>query len=77
MMRVITVVLPPDAAKSEVADIEIASNASIYSLKEKILEVSNFNYHLKTKDLTLLTGPVSPKSQSLLINPWLLWSQRR
>ena len=35
-MRVITVVLPPDAAKSEVADIEIASNASIYSLKEKI-----------------------------------------
>ena len=56
MMRVISVVLPPDAAKSEVADIEIASNASIYSLKEKILEVANFNFHLKTKDLTLLTG---------------------
>ena len=55
-MRVISVVLPPDAAKSEVADIEIASNASICTLKEKILEVANFNFHLKTKDLTLLTG---------------------
>ena len=55
MMRVITVSLPPDAAKSKVAEIEIASNNSVYSLKEKILKESNFN-NLKTKDLTLMTS---------------------
>ena len=55
MMRVITVSLPPDAAKSKVAEIEIASNNSVYSLKEKILKESNIN-NLKTKDLTLMTS---------------------
>ena len=47
-MHVIIVSLPPDAAKSEVAEIEIASNVSVYSLKEKIL------WNVKSNDLTLM-----------------------
>ena len=37
MMQVISVSLPPDAVKSEVAEIEISSDASVYYLKDLTL----------------------------------------
>ena len=55
MMQVISVSLPPDAAKSEVAEIDISSDASVYYLKEKILKEGNLN-NLMTKDLTLMSN---------------------
>ena len=53
MMRDVAVLLPPDAVRQELLEIQIDDSASIYELKEAILkEVAN----VKAKDLIVSTA---------------------